>query len=420
MRPHKSRATCPSARLGGGPVAAHVAPGYSRCMSLIPEAPLIAIVLPPGEGFGPGRTGAVGLIVRRLAGMLPALVLGGRQAGPVFEDVPFRAITPPLWRPGNVNTRYAAGVARVLRPLRPAVIEVHNRTEVALALARRFPRCPVMLFLHNDPQTMRRARSPAERARLLDRMARVVTVSAFLRDRLLDGIDPPRDRPPVVLPNPIELAALPVPGPRDKLILFAGRVVPEKGADAFVAACAAALPRLAGWRAELIGADRFRADSPETRYVRDVRAAAGRAGVRMAGYRDHPEVMAALTRASIAVVPSRWAEPFGLAALEAMACGAALLCSARGGLPEVAGNAAVFVDPDDPVGMASEIVALARDPARLAALADTGRARARQFGLPAAAIRLAELRRELLGAGAVGRGVRPTLYTAQQDGLEQG
>ena len=37
--------------------------------SVIPSAsaPLVAVILPPREGFGPGRTGAIGLIARRLA-----------------------------------------------------------------------------------------------------------------------------------------------------------------------------------------------------------------------------------------------------------------------------------------------------------------------------------------------------------------
>ena len=168
----------------------------------VSDAPLIATVLPPGEGFGPGRTGAVGLIVRRLARMVPALVLGGEQAGPVFDEVPFRAVRPPRFLPGNVNTRYAAGIARALRQIGPALIEVHNRTEVALSLARRFPRTPVVLFLHNDPQSMRHAGRPEQRARLLSRLARVVTVSEFLRRRLLDGVQAPAGRSPVVLPNP--------------------------------------------------------------------------------------------------------------------------------------------------------------------------------------------------------------------------
>jgi glycosyltransferase involved in cell wall biosynthesis len=359
----------------------------------------------------------VGLVVRRLARMLPALVVGGRQAGPVFEDVPFRAVHAPFWLPGTFNTRYAAAVAMALRRIRPAMIEVHNRTEVALALAQRFPSVPVMLFLHNDPQSMRYARVAEERQALLERLARVVTVSEFLRRRLLEGVVVPPCRQPVVLPNAIDLAALPAPRKRERVILFAGRVVPEKGADLFASACALALPRLPGWRAELIGADRFSAYSPETRFVREVRTAAARAGVVMPGYRDHPEVLLALARSSIAVVPSRWAEPFGLAALEAMACGAALICSDRGGLPEVAGDAACYVNPEDVEGMAQVIVSLAGDADRLARLSAAGRARARNFSLEGAAVHLAALRQEVLGGGG-GRVVPPALYSPRKNGVE--
>ena len=63
--------------------------------------------------------------------------------------------------------------------------------------------------------------------------------------------------------------------------------------------------------------------------------------------------------------------------------GAALVCTRRGGLPEVAGEAAVYVDPADPDGIAAAIVALAQDDARRAALAAAGRERARLFDLQA-------------------------------------
>ncbi|WP_264716474.1 glycosyltransferase, partial [Limobrevibacterium gyesilva] len=223
------------------------------------------MILPPREGFAPGATGAVGLLVHRLAsrpGAFAPVVVGMKQGAP-FADVAFRAATPS-WQPARLARRYAGGVARVLRALRPALIEVHNRPDVALFLAGHFPRTPVCLFLHNDPQGMRRARGAAERAALLARLARVVTVSDYLRGRLLEGVAAPA-RAPVVLPNCLDLLQIPPsPDPRDKLILFAGRVVSDKGADSFVAACARALPALPGWRAEMIGADRFGPDSPET------------------------------------------------------------------------------------------------------------------------------------------------------------
>ena len=199
-----------------------------------------------------------------------------------------------------------------------------------------------------------------------------------------------------MLPNSIDLPP-PPPLERDQLILFAGRIVADKGADLFVDACAEALPQLPGWRAEMIGADRFRPDSPDTPFLRALRPQAAAAGVALRGHQPHDVVMQAMQRAAIVVVPSRWQEPFGLTALEAMASGAALVCSPRGGLPEVAGDAALYADPAVPGAVAGAVLALARDPARRMALAVAGRARALGFGSAQAAARLLDLRRDLLG-----------------------
>jgi glycosyltransferase involved in cell wall biosynthesis len=355
--------------------------------------PSVAVVLPPREGFGPGRTGAIGLLARRLTQTpgFETIVFGGKQDGPVFPGIDFRAVAPGLWPLGNTNVRYATAVGDVLRKLKPALIEVHNRPEIALVLAARLPGVPVTVILNNDPVGMRDAETPVERGEMLRRLAGVITSSEWLRQRVLQGVtDPAKD--PVVLPNCLDLAELPAPRRRERLVLFAGRVVADKGPDAFVSACAAALPHLPDWVAEIIGADRFSFDSPDTAFVQMIRSAAEGANVRMLGYRDHPEVLAAMSRAAIVVVPSRWAEPFGLVALEALASGAALICSPRGGLPEVAGDAAVYADPDRPAEIAAAIRALATDDRRRAALAEAGRARAMLFDVPVIAERLAALR----------------------------
>jgi UDP-glucose:(glucosyl)LPS alpha-1,2-glucosyltransferase len=357
----------------------------------------VAVVLPPREGFGPGRTGAIGLLARRLVQTpgFQTTIFGGKQDGPVFPGINFRFVPPAPWRLGNTNIRYAVAVASALRKLNPALIEVHNRPEIALALAARLPETPVSLILNNDPQDMRDATSPAERGEMLRRLGRVITSSEYLRQRVLEGVRAPA-RDPVVLHNCLDLCELPPPQTREPLILFAGRVVADKAPDAFVAACALAMPNLPGWSAEIIGADRFSIDSPETGFVQTVRVAADAANVQMLGYRDHPEVLLAMARAAIVVVPSRWPEPFGLVALEAMASGAALICSPRGGLPEVAGDAAVYANPDQPAEIAAAIQMLGNDEDRRTALGEAGRERARQFDVSAIAARLATLRRELI------------------------
>lgn len=356
--------------------------------------PRAAIVLPPREGFAPGRAGAIGLILGMLAGTGSAFeqVVVGPPQPELFAGAAYHAITWPWW-PGPLATRYAHAVAATLRRLRPAIVEVHNRPELALHLAPRLD-VPVVLVLHNRLD----GRQAALRAELFRRV-HVATVSDWLRR---DTIGDAPGANATVLPNPIDLATIPPPGSRADKILFAGRVVADKGADAFVAACARALPRLPGWTATMIGADRFGPDSPETPYLARLRAEAAAAGVAMEGYRPHEAVLAAMAGAAIVAVPSRWPEPFGMVALEAMACGAALAYAPRGGLPEVAGEAGVAIDPDDPEAMAETLVALARDPARRAALAAAGRARAERFALPAAIARLDALRRDVLAAWSRG------------------
>jgi glycosyltransferase involved in cell wall biosynthesis len=64
------------------------------------------------------------------------------------------------------------------------------------------------------------------------------------------------------------------------------------------------------------------------------------------------ELVALYNAAALLVLPSFY-EGFGLPVLEAMACGTPVVCSERGSLPEIAGDAALLVNPDDLNGLAS-------------------------------------------------------------------
>ncbi|MGH7083025.1 MAG: glycosyltransferase, partial [Acetobacteraceae bacterium] len=372
-------------------------------------APRLAIVLPPREAFSPVAAGAVSLVVHRLARAgsrgaggtdTEAVVFGPAIPWPPFPDVAFQPVRPGFWPPAPLARRYARAVGRALDGLAPALIEVHNRPDVALFLAARFRAIPTILFLHNDPRQMGAARSPCERRLLLARLARVVSVSAFLRASFLEGLREDRDRA-VVLPNPIELAALPpalAAAERSPTLLFVGRMVRDKGADAFVEAAAIALRHLPGWQAEMFGADRSGPASPDTPWLAAVRGRAAAAGITRHGYRPHAEIAAAMAAAAIVVVPSRWPEPFGLTALEAMAAGAALIAAPHGALPGLVGDAARIVDPDDPEALAETMVAIAQDLPARAYLGAAGLARARAFDLPHIGQALAELRHEILAS----------------------
>lgn len=82
--------------------------------------------------------------------------------------------------------------------------------------------------------------------------------------------------------------------------------------------------------------------------------------------------------ADVFVMPSLY-EGFGLPALEAMACGIAVISSNSGSLPEVVGNAALLVDPRDSVGWASNLLFLLTHSHERQSLAAAGHQQASSF-----------------------------------------
>jgi glycosyltransferase involved in cell wall biosynthesis len=98
--------------------------------------------------------------------------------------------------------------------------------------------------------------------------------------------------------------------------------------------------------------------------------------VTITGYVTSTQKMQLYEGARMLILPS-YEEGFGLPVLEAMACGVPVIVSARGSLPEVAGTAAVPIDPDDVDGFTTEMQRLLdRDAAADAAargLAQAGR-----------------------------------------------
>jgi glycosyltransferase involved in cell wall biosynthesis len=84
------------------------------------------------------------------------------------------------------------------------------------------------------------------------------------------------------------------------------------------------------------------------------RSAVPDGGIVVHGFVAETEMAALLTGAVALCYPSR-SEGFGLPILEAFACGTPVIASASTSLPEVAGDAALLVDPDDPAAIAGAL-----------------------------------------------------------------
>jgi len=346
------------------------------------QAPVLTI-LPPRERYEAGHAGAISLLVSRLAGA------GDVVAGRVAVGVPLPGgryqplIVPRVPLSHGWRLRFAC--VAMMRSCRPALTEIHNRPDLARFLARFGP---VRLVLHNDPCEMRGARSVRQREDLA-RHVLVCGVSDWVIQRFREGCGPIRTE---VQPNCLDLSALPVSHGRQKTVLFAGRVVADKGVDALVRAWGQIRARYPGWRAVIMGADRFGPDSPETPYLKQLRPLAAAAGIVMTGYRPHEVVLAAMAEAAIIVVPSRWQEPFGMTALEAMGCGAAVVASPVGALSDLVGDAALLAAADAPGELEQTLSRLMDDDGLRVRLGAKGRERATLFDVGAARSRVEELR----------------------------
>jgi glycosyltransferase involved in cell wall biosynthesis len=175
--------------------------------------------------------------------------------------------------------------------------------------------------------------------------------------------EPEREPPPGPMPDPapMPLSGAGQPGPGADAIPYAlvvSRLAPEKGVDVAIEAC-----RLAGLALVVAG------DGP----LREQLQASAGPNVRFAGRVDDAELARLRAGASIALVPSRSAETFGLAAAEAMAAALPVAASRAGALGELVDEGAL-VAPGDAPALAQAIVRLAGDRAEGARNAERARA----------------------------------------------
>ena len=100
--------------------------------------------------------------------------------------------------------------------------------------------------------------------------------------------------------------------------------------------------------------------------------------VEFPGFVSDDELVSLYNAASMFVYPSRY-EGFGLPVLEAMSCGTPVIASTAGAVPEVAGDAAILVDPDDMRALSDAIIGLASDTSARRVLSAKGLRRASEF-----------------------------------------
>ena len=298
-------------------------------------------------------------LLRELRGR-PDLDLVGVAAGGTGRLATIRR--DALWYPlrlgrvsSQVDVLHCTTFRAPVSPRAPLVVTVHD-----LALLR-----------HPEafPQWHRRTGALALRSAVRVADA-IVAVSAFTRDELVDLLRVPVERVRVV-PNGVDpVFSFDGPAVEGDYVLAVGTLEPRKNLAATVEAA-----QLAGIELRVAGA-------------------AGWGGVETGGWVGEPsdEELAALMRGARCLVYPSLYEGFGIPVLEAMACGIPVVTSRGGATEEVAGGAAILVDPHDPSSIAAGIEEAGR---RRESLVEIGRARASMFTWRRAADLVEDLWREL-------------------------
>jgi glycosyltransferase involved in cell wall biosynthesis len=323
------------------------------------------------------RIRGIGGSERHLLTLLPALAAQGVEpvflglddpeydAEPFYRELGAEAVRLPC--PRDIDPGLVRRVRHELATLRPDVVHthlVHGDVYGAIGAGA----APVVSTKHNDDPFRRGPFRYVERV-LTRKAARVIAITAALRRFCIDEVGLPPGKVEVIhygldgLPAPWgESPEVELP-PDARVLLCVARLAEQKGVD--VAVEALARIRETEPRAVLV----VLGEGPERdRLAGEGVHLPGRVGDVAGWYR----------RAELLVHPARW-EGFGLALLEAMLAGKAVVATRVSAAPEIVvdGETGILVPPDDAPALAHAMLGLLADPGRAAAMGEAGLARAR-------------------------------------------
>jgi len=272
----------------------------------------------------------------------------------------------------SIKDRLPRGVKRRLLQGAPRVDLFHALNQRVDHPARRtvttFHDLFVMTSEYSTPDF--RARFTQQAREAAKRSDAIISVSQFTADHIerLLGVEPKRIH---IVPHGVHVPPASQVA-RENLVLFSGVIQKRKNLARVVKAFEQ-LP--AGWRLVVAGGQEGYGAADELRAVEE---SPRRGDIRLAGHVSRSDLDALYARARVLAFPSL-DEGFGMPILEAMANGVAVVTSRISAMPEVAGDAALLVDPLNVDEIAHALLRAATDDELRARLIPKGLDRARQF-----------------------------------------
>ena len=217
--------------------------------------------------------------------------------------------------------------------------------------------------------------------RLTRRVRRVFTDSQFSRQRILERLNLPEEKV-IAIPAGVDLAQFHPVSPdelqrvrlrynlKQAYMLVVGTIQPRKNLPRLLSAWQQVADRLEPIELVIAGGT--------SSVFRQARFEPGQKRVRWLGNIAEADLSGLYSGAEAYLLPSLY-EGFGLTALEAMACGAPICVSQAGALPEVVGEAGIYLDPLSVDSIAQALLQIMEDETRRNQLIQKGLQRASQF-----------------------------------------
>ena len=240
-----------------------------------------------------------------------------------YTNIPLKSINSKFKSSTN---EYCQKLIKKITSKNFDIIEIHNRPLILFKLLKKIDK-KFIFYFHNDPLSMKGSKKISERLSILKATEKIIFVSEWVRKRFFLDLDKKLiSKTEIVYPSVNKLS----PVKKSKFITFVGRLNHSKGYDIFSNTIIKILDKYSQWKALSIGDEERRSiyiNHPKHKEL---------------GFLNHKKTLEIFNKSEIAIIPSRWNEPFGRTALEASSCGCATIISNKGGLIETTNHAIVL------------------------------------------------------------------------------
>ena len=216
----------------------------------------IIIILPFKEIYNKRGAGAVSILVnshlKYSRYKKSTVIFGSKVNDPMNKNIFYPIKKARLF----TNRSYIKSVESLMDNNFNIVVEIHNRPEYFVYLKKIFPDIKFILFFHNDPTTLKGSETPNQRNFIAENCDKIIFLSKWIKNQFIRDTNI-NDNPSLIVfyPGIKTIDKFPV---KKKIVLFVGKLNPDKGYDLYLGAINIFLKKFPEWTSISIGSENRR------------------------------------------------------------------------------------------------------------------------------------------------------------------